>query len=68
MKHRIFVSYHHGGDQPYYDVFSRTFHDTYEVIYDTSLEPRIDSDDVEYVRRRIRENYITGSSCSWAET
>jgi hypothetical protein len=64
VKHKVFVSYHHGGDQPYYDAFSRTFHDTYEVIYDNSLEREVDSDDVDYVMRRIRENYITGSSCT----
>lgn len=64
VKHRIFVSYHHGGDQSYYDAFSRAFHDTYDVIYDNSLERRIDSDNVEYVMRRIRENHITGTSCT----
>ena len=30
-KRKIFVSYHHAGDQGYYDAFSRAFHDTYEV-------------------------------------
>jgi len=40
------------------------FHDEYELISDTSLERRIDSDNVDYVLRRIRENYITGSSCT----
>jgi hypothetical protein len=64
VRHKIFVSYHHRGDQTYYDAFSRTFHDTYDVVYDNSLERQIDSDDVEYVRRRIRENYISGSSCT----
>jgi hypothetical protein len=62
--HKVFVSYHHGGDQAYYDVFSRTFHDTYDVIQDNSLERQIDSNDVDYVMRRIRESYITGSSCT----
>lgn len=64
VKHRVFVSYHHGGDQAYYNAFSTAFHDTYDVIYDNSLERRVDSDDVDYVMRRIRENYITGSSCT----
>ncbi|MFL9996305.1 TIR domain-containing protein [Paraburkholderia sediminicola] len=64
VKHKVFVSYHHGGDQAYYDAFSRAFHDTYDVIYDNSLEREVDSDDVDYVMRRIRENYITGSSCT----
>jgi hypothetical protein len=63
-KRKVFVSYHHGGDQAYYEAFSRAFHDTYDVITDTSLERRIDSEDVEYVMRRIREDYVTGSSCT----
>lgn len=64
VKRRVFVSYHHGGDQAYYNAFSETFHDSYEVITDNSLERKVDSEDVEYVMRRIRENHITGSSCS----
>jgi antiphage defense system Thoeris ThsB-like protein len=64
VKHKVFISYHHGGDPAYYDAFSRTFHDTYDVIYDNSLERQVDSDNVDYVMRRIRENYIVGSSCT----
>ena len=63
-KRKVFVSYHHGGDQQYYDAFSRIFHDRYDIVYDNSLDRRIDSDDVDYVIRRIRENYIFGSSCT----
>jgi hypothetical protein len=33
VKHKIFVSYHHRGDQAYYEAFSNAFHDTYDVIY-----------------------------------
>jgi hypothetical protein len=65
VKHRVFVSYHHGGDQAYYDAFSQAFHDTYEVIQDNSLERAVNSDDAEYVRRRIREGYITNTSCTF---
>ena len=64
VKHKVFVSYHHGGDQAYYDAFSKAFHDTYDVIYDNSLERQIDSDNVDYVIQKIRDNYITGSSCT----
>jgi MTH538 TIR-like domain (DUF1863) len=64
VKHKIFVSYHHGGDQAYYDAFSKAFHDTYDVIFDNSLERAIGSDNVDYVMRQIRENYIHGSSCT----
>jgi hypothetical protein len=63
-KHKIFVSYHHGGDRAWYDAFSRTFCDQYDVIEDNSPERAIDSDDVDYVRRRLSENCITGSSCT----
>ena len=64
VKRKVFVSYHHRGDQAYYDAFSQAFHDTYEVITDNSLEREVDSDNVDYVMRRIRENHITGSSCT----
>jgi hypothetical protein len=64
IRRKIFVSYHHGGDQAYYDAFSKQFHDTYQMVYDNSLERSVDSDDVNYVMRRIRENHITGTSCT----
>jgi hypothetical protein len=64
VKRKVFVSYHHDEDQSYYDAFSRTFCDAYDVITDNSLERRIGSEDFNYVMRRIRENYITGSSCT----
>lgn len=64
IRRRVFVSYHHAEDQAYYNAFSETFHDTHELISDTSLERAIDSDDVDYVLRRIREKFITGSSCT----
>jgi hypothetical protein len=64
VKHQVFVSYHHGCDQAYYDAFSSRFHDTYYVIRDVSLDAEVESDDVDYVMRRIREDYIAGSSCT----
>ena len=64
VRPKVFVSYHHQQDQWYYDRFSETFHDTYESIYDNSLERAIDSENADYVMRRIRENYITGTSCT----
>lgn len=63
-KRKVFVSYHHAGDQAYYDLFARTFADQYDVVTDNSLSRQIDSDDVDYVIRRIRKDYITGSSCT----
>jgi hypothetical protein len=64
QKPKVFVSYHHHGDQNYYNAFSASFHDNYDVVYDNSVERTIDSDDVDYVMRQIREKYITGTSCT----
>lgn len=63
-RRKVFVSYHHGNDQVYYDEFSRFFHDQYEAIRDNSLERLIQSDDTEYVMRQIRERHINGTSCT----
>jgi len=64
IKRKLFVSYHHGGDKQYYDAFIKTFSDTYDIIFDNSVEREIDSDNVDYVIQRIRDSYIKGSSCS----
>lgn len=64
VKRKVFISFHHGGDQPYYHAFSKAFCDTYDVLTDNSLERRIDSEDVNYVMQRIRDDYVTGSSCT----
>lgn len=63
-KRRIFVSYHHHGDRAYYNEFARMFAGAYEAIEDNSVEREIDSDNADYVIRAIRENHITGSSCT----
>lgn len=60
----IFVSYHHALDQAYYDAFSHLFSDIYGIIRDHSLDRTLDTDDPEYVIRRSRERYISGSSCT----
>jgi hypothetical protein len=61
---RIFVSYQHSADQAYYDGFSKHFHDNYESVYDNSLSRMIDSDNPDYVIQRIRDEFITGTSCT----
>jgi hypothetical protein len=63
-KRKIFVSYHHGNDQAYYNQFSSHFHDLFEVIHDNSLDRQIGSDNSEYVIRAIRERFISGTSCT----
>lgn len=64
LRPRIFVSYQHSSDQYYYNEFSRVFHDSYETIYDNSLRGCIRSDNPEYVIQRIRDEFITGTSCT----
>lgn len=65
LRPRVFVSYHHGSDRAYYEEFSTIIHDLYQAVEDNSPERRIDSNDPEYVIRRIRENFITGTSCTF---
>ncbi len=63
-KRKVFVSYHHRGDQAYYNAFVEHFADRYEVFTDSSLERAYDSDDDTYVRFQIRSNDIAGTSCT----
>ena len=63
-KRKIFVSYHHDGDQTYYTTFSQKFSDQWGIVTDNSLDRLIGSDDADYVMRRIREEYICGTSCT----
>jgi hypothetical protein len=61
----VFVSYHHALDRPYYEDFSTTFADCYKAVRDNSVDDGdIDSKDPEYVIRAIREEYVTGTSCT----
>lgn len=64
IKRKIFISYHHDSDKAYYDAFVNTFSNSYDVIHDNSVDRAVDSANSDYVIRRIRENYITGSSCT----
>ncbi len=63
-RRKVFISYHHGGDQWFYNEFSRLFHDQYETIFDNSLERQFDSEDARYVMQRIRDKHITNTSCT----
>jgi hypothetical protein len=64
QKPRVFVSYHHGGDRAYYEALVELASDRLDLFADRSVRSAIDSAVPEYVRRRIRENHITGSSCT----
>jgi hypothetical protein len=62
---KIFVSYHRGNDKHYFDALSNLLHDTHRVVSDCSVDEEIDSADPDYVRRRISEEFITGTSCTF---
>lgn len=62
VKRKVFISYHHDTDQVYYDLFSQYFSETLNLFYDNSLERALDSTNSEYLNRKIREEYIFGTS------
>lgn len=64
QKPKIFVSYHHGGDQCWYDRFSAVFSTSYNLVTDRSLEEPFDSTNTNYLRQAIREQHITGTSAT----
>jgi len=64
VRRRVFVSYHHEGDQVYYDEFSKVFAEGFDAVHDRSVDRIFDSGNPEYVMRRIREKYTTGTSCT----
>lgn len=64
VKPRIFVSYHHKHDQGYYNALAVALQQSYGLVTDNSLDRRIDSDNAEYIMRKIREEYLTGTSCT----
>jgi Thoeris protein ThsB, TIR-like domain len=73
-KHKCFISYHHN-DQDEVDEFVDTFGGgTFITKGITGDEDFINSNDSDYIMRRIREKYISGSTvtivllgrCTWA--
>lgn len=61
VKPKVFISYHHK-DQVYIDAFRKQYGADYEVFTDCSLDEAIESNDLHYVNRTIREDFITGTS------
>ncbi len=62
VRHKVFLSYHHD-DQDEVEEFIETFDEKHEVFITRALgidieQDIIDSDDTEYVMRRIRELYL----------
>lgn len=64
IRRNVFVSYHHGGDQDYYDSLSINMDSRLQLITDNSLERKIDSSNFDYIMRLIREYHLYGSSCT----
>lgn len=74
-RHKCFISYHEDDDDEVKD-FIDSFGDTFiaRVIGVSADDLFIDSDDPEYIKRRIRELYLTDSTvtivligkCTWA--
>jgi hypothetical protein len=74
-RHKCFVSYHHA-DQDEAEAFIDAYGDVFiaRAIGVSDEDDFIDSDDTEYVMRRIRELYLTDSTvsvvligkCTWA--
>lgn len=64
VKPRVFVSYHHATDQAYYDALSSNMNSPYTFCQDNSLNRMIDSRSPDYILRKIREDYISGTSCT----
>jgi hypothetical protein len=46
-KRKVFISYHHRGEQRWFDRFPQLFAEHYEIFYDNSLDGRIRSGDPE---------------------
>jgi len=78
VRHKVFISYHHD-DQVEVEGFVKTFDEERDVFIARGLgigmeQDIIDSDDPEYVMRRIRELYLKDSTvtivlmgkCTWA--
>lgn len=71
VRHKTFISYHHA-DQAEVDEFIRTFDHERDVFIaravgsDETMETLIDSDNDDYVMRRIREEYLSDSTVTLA--
>lgn len=60
-KRKVFISYHHKGEQKVVDDFVEEFSEDYEVFTDKSLDRAADSDDTEYLNQVCRDA-IDGTS------
>jgi len=60
-KRRVFISYHHKGEQSVVDNFIRTFSEEYEIFTDQSIDRAADSEDTDYLNQVCRDA-IDGTS------
>ncbi len=60
-KRKVFISYHHDGEQSVVDAFTDKFSEDYDVFTDSSLSDAADSDDSEYLNQVCRDA-IDGTS------
>lgn len=60
-KRKVFISYHHKGEQKVVDDFVEEFSEEYDVFTDSSLSDAADSEDAEYLNEVCREA-IKGTS------
>ncbi len=60
-KRRVFISYHHKGEQKVVDDFIKQFSEGYDVFTDSSLSDAADSEDTEYLNQVCRDA-IDGTS------
>ena len=60
-KRKVFISYHHKGEQKVVNEFIETFSDDYDVFIDESLDRAADSEDAEYLNQVCRDA-IDGTS------
>lgn len=64
VKPCVFISYHHGGDQSFYDCIAEMLSGTVRLFHNASVERETQGDDVDYVRWKAREVYIRVTSCT----
>lgn len=61
-KRKVFISYHHAKDQWACDTLRDIFSAELELFTDRSLREPVNSENMDYVNRWIRENQIKGTS------
>ncbi len=63
-RHKVFVSYHHAGDQQHRNLFERLFANTYGIMISQSVQigdigPNLQT---ETIRQKIRDGYLRDST------